>query len=365
MMKGKAIIPLVLGLGIGLVAIKFVVDTVKKAQASGAPKDTVTVVRAASDIDIGEEFKPELLEEVEIVPNSLIPSNERVKSIKSLTDRVAAKSIPRGAAVLQTMLAPEGTKPGMVARVPPGYRAFSVPISETSAVAFQFKPGDWVDVIVVMDIKQGGRKAQTISEVILQNIQVVAVGRSQAARAMTGDEKAKAAKSATLLVREEDVPKLHLARSRGTVALALRGDDGITTPENAHAKLNELFRSFPDIEADAPEVEADPVVETVRVVEAPKPDPYPVTVYAGISGRFGVRVERFTFENGESRRLLDFNKGRVSGTRSLMQQGTNPWPAPQPANPSGSPNPAQMNENEDENPNEPNSLNGDDQILGE
>ncbi len=37
-MKGKAIIPLVLGLCIGLVAIKFVVDAVKKAKATGAPK---------------------------------------------------------------------------------------------------------------------------------------------------------------------------------------------------------------------------------------------------------------------------------------------------------------------------------------
>jgi len=184
-MKGKAIIPLVLGLCIGLVAIKLVVDTVKKAQASGKPKETVTVVRAAADINVGAEFVPELLEEVEVIPSGLVPANERVGSISDLEGRVAMKTIPQGSAVLKTMLAPEGTKPGMVARVPPGYRAFSVPISETSAVAFQFRPGDWVDVIVVMDIRSDGRKTETISEVILQNIQVIAVGRSQSSRATT------------------------------------------------------------------------------------------------------------------------------------------------------------------------------------
>ena len=42
-MKGKAIIPLVLGLCIGLVAIKFVVDTVNKAEATGKPKETVLI----------------------------------------------------------------------------------------------------------------------------------------------------------------------------------------------------------------------------------------------------------------------------------------------------------------------------------
>jgi len=326
-MKGKAIIPLVLGLCIGLVAIKLVVDTVKKAQASGKPKETVTVVRAAADINVGAEFVPELLEEVEVIPSGLVPANERVGSIADLEGRVAMKTIPQGSAVLKTMLAPEGTKPGMVARVPPGYRAFSVPISETSAVAFQFRPGDWVDVIVVMDIRSAGRKTETISEVILQNIQVIAVGRSQSSRATTGNQKAKAAKSATLLVPEAEVPRLHLARTRGTIALALRGDDGITTASNASANLRNLFGTAEIDDQDEPAPTPTP---QPRIVQAKKPEPYGVTVYAGISGRPGAQIRRFTFESGESRRLLDYRKGPVSGVRTLMSSQSTAGPSSNP-----------------------------------
>jgi pilus assembly protein CpaB len=366
-MKGKAIIPLALGLCIGLVAIKFVVDTVKKAQATGTPKETITVVRAASDINVGEEFLPELLEEVDVVPNGLVPANERVNSMADLKDRVAAKTIPQGAAVLRTMLAPEGTKPGMVARVPQGYRAFSVPITETSAVAFQFKPGDWVDVIVVMDIKSAGRKTETISEVILQNIQVIAVGRSQSSRATTGDEKAKAAKSATLLVPESEVPKLHLARTRGTIALALRGDDGVTTPANANARLTELFTSVAMDLGEEPEADPAPAPQ-IQVVRAKEPEPYAVTIYAGVSGRPGVRVERLTFENEQSRRLLDSRKGPISGSRSLMAGRTSAWPVAVSGSPAGGTDPSQTTTNADEptvwNEDEPIASNEDEPIGG-
>ena len=348
-MKGKAIIPLVVGLCIGLVAIKFVVDAVREAQATGTPKETVTVVRAAADINVGEEFSPDLLEEVEVIPSGLVPANQRVGSIADLEGRVAVKTIPQGAAVLKTMLAPEGTKPGMVARVPRGFRAFSVPISETSAVAFQFRPGDWVDVIVVMDIKGAGRRTETISEVILQNIQVIAVGRSQSSRATTGNQKAKAAKSATLLVPEMEVPKLHLARTRGTIALALRGDDGMTTPHGARAALSDLFTLPASSKADEPTPVPAPRIEIVQVT---KPEPYPVTIYAGLSGRLGVHVQRLTFESERSRRLLAFQRGRINGQRAVMTSQSASRPTPQSDPPTDGSEASQVDDDEPNDRNE-------------
>ena len=49
-MKSKAIIPLVLGLGMGLLAIKFGMDTLNKAKAAPVDLPTRPVVRATADI---------------------------------------------------------------------------------------------------------------------------------------------------------------------------------------------------------------------------------------------------------------------------------------------------------------------------
>src|SRR3990172_1430242 len=177
-MSRKAIIPLVLGLGIGLLAVKFVVESIQKAQASNASGKGVTAVRAKQDIEAHEEISKEMVETVETADNLFAPQNDRIEKIERAIGRVAAKPIPRSAPVLLSMLAPVGTKPGMVGRIPAGYRAVSVKIDEVTAAGYQIQPGDWVDVIVGMDIDSGNnRKKETIAEVILQHVQVVAVGQ--------------------------------------------------------------------------------------------------------------------------------------------------------------------------------------------
>ena len=45
-MNRKAIIPLVLGLCVGLATVKVAVDTIRKAKAAGKTSETVKVVRA-------------------------------------------------------------------------------------------------------------------------------------------------------------------------------------------------------------------------------------------------------------------------------------------------------------------------------
>jgi pilus assembly protein CpaB len=323
-MKGKAFIPLVLGLCLGLLAVRQVVNYVRTAQATGESSKKINAVVAVTDIDASLELTEEMLRVVEAAPSDLIPSAERITKLEDVVGRVTGKAIPRGSAVLRSMLAPEGTKPGMVARIEPGYRAFSVPISEVTGVAFQINPGDWVDVICVIDLESAGKKKETIAEVILQNVQVAAVGRSIGSATDSSGKTTKAAKSATLLVLEEEVPKLHLAKTRGKIALALRGDDGQVQPEGMFAKFSEVFRSA--IPGDAQPVDEEPpppppAVETPRFAEVPEPEPFPVTVYRGRRGVSGARPERLMFQTDHSRTLLDMAKGAVSRTASMMMKG--------------------------------------------
>lgn len=318
-MKGKAIIPLALGLCVGLVAVKFLVDFVKKAQGSTGDQPTVTVFRAAHDIDAFVEITEELLDEFETTDASFIPASERIADKEELLGRVSQKQIPQRSPIFNSMLAPTGTTPGMVGRIPSGFRAVSVKIDEVSGVAYQLKPGVWVDVIAVMDVDNGDanrRKSrrQTVAEVILQKVKIVAIGRATAGPAGgSNDGKVKPAKSATLLVRKEDAPKLHLAQTKGKITLSMRGDDeevteeAITAGDDAFEALRNNVKKPP---APAPKrvVDAKPTMRRADV-------PYSMVVYHRASSLKNSNIQRITFQDLKSRAIIGVQNGPID--RSL------------------------------------------------
>jgi pilus assembly protein CpaB len=331
-MKARAVIPLALGLCIGLVAVKFGLDAIRSANANSASKQTITAVKAMQDIDIGAEITAEMVQQVETVANEFIPAMERVATIEEVVGRVAEKYIPQNAAVLKSMLSAEGTTPGLVGKIPAGFRAISVKIDEVTSVAFQVKPGDWVDVGVVMDVNSGRtREKTTVAEVILQRVQVAAVGRSiTSSNPKEGAAKGTTAKSVTLFVREEDVPKVQLANTRGAVTLAMRGDDKGLMTDTPSASIEQLLGSTqpaPKPEAAEPQESSSSMAKMLADAlkahslaasitggpsgepAAPPPPPHEVLVYNGRSGLSGTQVEQYTFENFRSRKVLGVSGG--------------------------------------------------------
>lgn len=332
-MQRKAIIPLILGLGIGLVTVKLAVDTIRKARAANQPAELITVVRATQDIGANEEISPEMVAIVETADSPFAPEGERFGVIEDVIGRVTAKGIPAQTPVLASMLAPEGTSPRLVGRIPPGFRAVSVKIDEVSAVAFQLKAGDWVDVIVVMDIESDFKRnrKETIAEVILQHVQVAAIGHSTNQDGSSGTGKAKAAKSATLLVAEADVPKLHLAGTRGKITLSMRGEDETIAARPARADmsglLSRILRPKPDTKgnmdgfmsafskmmASKPSVRPEPIQK--------EPQHLVMVVHASAESRFRTLIERVTFDGVNSARIIDVSEGPP--TRMQTSMGTN------------------------------------------
>ena len=98
-MKGRAIIPLVLGLCVGLVAVKFLVDAVQNARGS-TTQETVDVVRARVDIGSYQLITAELVEIVETTDASLAPALQRLSTLEDVVGKVTAKAIPQSAPVL-------------------------------------------------------------------------------------------------------------------------------------------------------------------------------------------------------------------------------------------------------------------------
>lgn len=307
-MKAKAIIPLVLGLAVGLLAVKFVIDTIRKAQSNSQALPTFKVVRATQDISAYDKFTANMLEVIESSDENFAPAKDRFESVEDLLERVTAKSIPMHVPILETMLAPKGTPSGMVGRIPLGFRAVSVRIDEVTGVAYQIKPGDWVDVIVVMDVDSGNRRRETISEVVLQRVQVAAIGRGSQSAQETGNAKGKAAKSATLFVREQDVPRLHLASSRGKITLSMRGKDSKIV-KTASANLSELLESMTG---------GNPKSKPNKMRVEPE-EPYEVVIYRGsLDPTAGIAAERVVFQNRHSSNIVKVTRG--TSARSTQRQ---------------------------------------------
>jgi pilus assembly protein CpaB len=237
-MKSKAIIPLAIGLAVGVIAIKLFVDIVKRAKGSTVASAVVPVVAAKIEIQQGTQITENMLT-VKQIPSNLAPPDRFAKPQDAI-DRVTSVMIPKEMPVLATMLAPKGTAPGLGAKIPDGMRAVAVKVDEWVGVGGWLKPGVRVDVAAVFTGTASG-KSQTISKIILQNIEVLAVGGEKGHNPQ--DTGPVIARSVTLLVKPEDVGKIHLASEKGKIRLAMRNtldaEDKQLTQDNESALLGE------------------------------------------------------------------------------------------------------------------------------
>jgi pilus assembly protein CpaB len=93
----------------------------------------------------------------------------------------------------------------------------AVTITDVSGMAGLIQPGSHVDVLFT----RPGTMAEAITSTILQNIRVLAIGRStQANQAL--DPKVPKVPVATLVVTPPQAQKLELAKNQGRISLTLR-----------------------------------------------------------------------------------------------------------------------------------------------
>jgi len=234
-MRGRAIIPLVVGLGVGIFAIKMFVNVLQNARGSNT-SDMVEVVSAAADINATLEIS-EAMVSTKKVPKALTPKMAFTTK-QEVVGRVAGLMIPNGSAITANMLAPKGTAPGLAVRIPEGYRAVAVKTDEYAGVGGWLKPRARVDVVAMM-VTQANGKRQTICRTILQDVEVLAVGSNLE----KVDSAASVTKSVTLAVRPGDVTTLHLAASQNgsKLRLAMRGQNDHALAVSATTTDNELL----------------------------------------------------------------------------------------------------------------------------
>jgi len=257
-MNGKSLGMLGLALLCGLGAM---VGTSKMlAKSKPTAVSTQNVLVAVRDLKVEEVLTPELVKLVPMAGDSVPPG--AFSSFKDVESRWVLIRTLEGEPILDRKLAPRGSPAGLVSRIHPGMRAFTLEVNEQTGVSGFILPDHRVDVLLsVADPKNKREEATTI----LQNIPVLASGQVFT----RPDDPSIQSRTVTLEVSPEDVDVLVAARAKGSLSLSLRGlNDNTLAPKSELA----LKLANPDVEEEETEPEPPP---PPPAISAPAPAPVP------------------------------------------------------------------------------------------
>ncbi|HWI14802.1 MAG TPA: Flp pilus assembly protein CpaB, partial [Burkholderiales bacterium] len=174
MRSGRALMMIGAALAAGFIAVIMATQWISGQAQLGVKK----VVVLGVDVQLGSRLNPEMLQLADW-PSSSIPPGA-FTDVKALDGRVLKTTLQRGEAVLESKLAPEGTRGGLSAVVSEGRRAITVRVNDVVGVAGFALPGNYVDILV--STQQEARAGSTardlaISKIVLERILVLAVAQ--------------------------------------------------------------------------------------------------------------------------------------------------------------------------------------------
>jgi pilus assembly protein CpaB len=245
----------------------------------------------------GVEMAPVVVANVRIPPRAVItPDMVRVQpmpveavhpqsthSVDEVVGKITRADMVPDEPVLSSRLFLQRGESGLAFMIPDGMRAVSVNFTELIGSGGMVVPGDHVDVIGVFDAKPDPKDPKidrvdqvTIANIVLQNVQVLAV-----AQRLEGEDTSKkdqgpvqlpgaaaqqppatqvrsdpspqpAAKTATLAVSPQDALKIVLAEEKGKIRLALRRTNDKSMAVVAEVPITALLSPTPMAVASVP-----------------------------------------------------------------------------------------------------------------
>ena len=239
---------------------------------------TAKIVVAKSDIPPGAPITPDVIS-ISEWPRTSVPKGS-FSDAAQLKDRVINTGLSAGEPILESKLAPLGSKGGLSAVITPGKRALTVSVNEIVGVAGFALPGNFVDVMVNTQDDRGNQ----VSKIVLEKILVLAVAQ-EAERDPT---KPKVVSAVTLELSPEDSEKLDLARSIGSLSLVLRNQLDSEDLASEGARKQDLLAGRSIVQQPAAQDGTKPKVVVKRVYvrpkkPAPKPEVEKIEVIKGLT----------------------------------------------------------------------------------
>jgi pilus assembly protein CpaB len=238
--------------GLGLVAALLVIVFLNGAGGDkpAAAVDSTTVVTAASRIEAGVTITDEMVTTRDIPVSAIAADAIRERGLA--VGQVARYPIERGEVVSTSRLVEAPKVQALSFQIPPGMRGMTIPVDVNKTPAALIAPGDFVDVIVSVEVailtgrvqptpvagSGSGSREFKGAATIVQNVQVLSVARTYvdtgvvyeaSTRGNPPGEKDQVS-FVTLAVTPDQAQLLWLAQQEGDLTLVLRpfGDDGVT-----------------------------------------------------------------------------------------------------------------------------------------
>jgi pilus assembly protein CpaB len=195
------------------------------AVAAPAPVQKHEVLVANLDLAAGTFVKPQHLRWQEW-PTDEVPASYVLRGARNRDEMIGAV-VRRGIAVGEPITDGAVVKPGdrgfLAAVLSPGMRAISVPITPTSANSGLIFPGDRIDLILTQTLlpTEGEGSARRVSETVLRNIRIIAMGVETGDDAKAGKNNEKA-RTATFEVTPGQAETVALLTELGKLSLSLR-----------------------------------------------------------------------------------------------------------------------------------------------
>jgi pilus assembly protein CpaB len=258
-------VALLLGLITSFLVFSWLQNEKNRLMAAPIPlSKNVPVLVSNADLSWGTKLTPEMMQLQEFPPGA-IPEGH-FTSLETIKDRVIIVDLKRNELLLESKLAPLGTTNGGVAAVTDiDKRAMSVKVDDVIGVAGFIKPADRVDVMVTIE-SEGGKQANIMSKMILENVKVLASGTQMERKGK--DEEPKPVQVITVEVDVEEAEKLALASTQGKLRLALRNPLNSEKVLTKGANVGSLLSSYRPKQIEKPTVKVKSEGEgdgTVRV----------------------------------------------------------------------------------------------------
>ncbi len=231
-------------LGAGLAAtvafltVRAQIDRIEATRPDVGPPSPVVV--AVTELARGATIDAGSLRVID-VPSMLVPPGA-VATLEQATGRVLVADLAEGEALTATRLAAAGTGP-VAAQVPPGLRAFVLPVGPPGGTV---RPGDHVDVVATFGAN-GGRPYTDTVATALEVLDVVEAGQPVSAGASGGAS----GPPIVVLADPLTVERLARAASLALLTVAIVGAD-----EPAAAASADPFTTPPTAPAPAPSAAA-------------------------------------------------------------------------------------------------------------
>jgi pilus assembly protein CpaB len=200
-------------------------QTTIAAVAAPAPEEKHEVLIANLDLAAGTFVKPQHLRWQQW-PTDDVPASYVLRGVRTMEEMVGAvvrSRIANGEPVSDGAVVKPGDRGFLAAVLNPGMRAVSVPITPTSANSGLIFPGDRIDLILTQTLlpSEGEGGARRVSETVLKNIRIIAMGVETGDDAEAGKNNERA-KTATFEVTPGQAEMVALLTELGKLSLSLR-----------------------------------------------------------------------------------------------------------------------------------------------